>query len=430
MRYSGDVVTKMLSDVVLPSMVRIRQTFDRQYLPDVSAEVQRELREKRMGDQLKPRMKVAVTCGSRGITDIALVVKEVCSFVKACSADPFILPAMGSHGGDATGQREILESYGVTEDFCGAPIRATAQSTLIGYTNENEGVYINSYAAQADRIIIINRIKAHTDFRGPYESGILKMMVVGLGGIDGAQRFHERGPAVLSERLQALGDVVIKNAPILCGVGILENAYDETRKISVMRKEEILTREPELLREAKQYMGRLMFDDIDLLIVDQFGKDISGSGMDPNIAGTFVPPMKHERLRVNKRTVLDLTENSHGNFAGIGSVDTITKRCFEKFDLEKTYPNCIVDTTVDTFKAPLIFNCDFEAIAACIKLARGIDRGNPRIVRIRDTLHVSEFLISAALVPLAKENSDITILSEAKPMQFDSRGDLVDRRVI
>ena len=226
-----------------------------------------------------------------GNSEYKFIIREICTCVKERGAKPFIVPSMGSHGGaTAEGQREIIESYGVTEEFCGAPIRSCMDVRRIGSTEDGRDVFIDKIASEADGIIVAGRVKPHTDFRGPYESGLMKMMVIGLGKQRGAETFHEEGPEHMARNLQLYGKAILENAPILFGIAILENAYDETAKIEALLADEFIDKEPELLLEARTLMPKSYIQDVDLLIVDRIGKDISGDGMDPNITGRFCNP--------------------------------------------------------------------------------------------------------------------------------------------
>ncbi len=262
---------------------------------------------------------------------------------------------MGSHGGaTAEGQRRVIEGYGVTEAFIGCEIRSSMETVLIGTAPNGKPVRIDKNACEADGIIVCGRVKPHTGFRGPYESGIMKMMAIGLGKQFGAEIIHEDGFGRFREYIPMFGTVILRNAPILCGLALLENGYDQTREIVSLTPEEIITKEPELLLRAKGYMPRILFDSCDVLIVDQMGKNISGDGMDPNISGRFPTPFAEGGINAQRVAVLDLTEESHGNACGIGLADITTSRLFHKIDLEQTYPNAITNTVVGEMKIPMI----------------------------------------------------------------------------
>ena len=425
MNPESGIVSKLVSDAIIPKMIRIRQNFPRPVIKDLPKHIAGQLQLDGIAETIKPGMNIAITCGSRGISNIQHIIREICNFVKLQGAAPFILPSMGSHGGaSAEGQRKIIEGYGVTEEFCGAPIKASTEVIEIGITEEYHHVFINKNAANADGIIVVGRIKPHTDFRGPYESGIMKMMVIGLGGQHGAQVFHQNGPKYMAHLLPLFGNVIIKNAPILFAIGIIENAYNETAKIVSIPRDKIAEMEPELLKEARTLMGRLLFDEVDVLIVDRVGKDISGDGMDPNITGTFSTPYATGGLKAKKRVVLDLTDETRGNMVGIGMADTTTLRCFHKCDFEASYPNALTCTVFDPFRIPLIMKNDKEAISACLKYGGENDKENPRVMRIQDTMHITEIWISEAMLKEAEANPSIEILSAPQSMPFDKNGNL------
>ena len=270
------VVNEIIKDVPIPRMVKIKQSFERTCLEDISGEVLKQLNVEKVKEQLRPGDKIAVAVGSRGIYQHALVVKTVVDFLKTCGTEPFIVAAMGSHGGATVeGQKSILDGYGITEEYCGCPVKIGKESWLIGQTEDGNPVYIDQYAAKADGIVIINRIKPHTAFRGPYESGLMKMLAIGLGKQKGAEACHLAGFENMAENIPKFGRAVLKNAKILFGVALLENAYDRTREIVVLTGNEIEKEEPELLERAKSYMPKILIEHADLLIVEQIGKNFS-----------------------------------------------------------------------------------------------------------------------------------------------------------
>lgn len=418
------VVRRMLSDAEIPRMALVRQNFPRPRVENIPEKIRELLERPPYLDTIRPGMEVAITCGSRGIANIPCIIREICSFVRRHGAKPFIVPAMGSHGGaTAEGQREILAGLGVTEETCGAEIRSDMNTVSIGQTEDGRTVYMNRHAAGADGIIVVGRIKPHTDFRGPYESGIMKMMVIGLGKQRGAEIFHQDGPRYMAQNIPLFGKAVLAHANILFALAILENAYDETARLEAILPHEIESREPPLLEEAKRLMPQSYIQDVDLLVVDQVGKDISGDGMDPNITGRFCNPYVSGGMHATKMAILDLSEASHGQMVGLGYGDTTTLRCFRKCDLEASYPNALTSTSFIPFRIPLILPSDREAIGACMKyLGERADR--PRVIRIHDTLHLSEIWISEGLLEEAAAHPNIEILSDPAYMPFDQAGNL------
>jgi len=419
-------ISEILKDTKLPKMVRVRQEFDPAKIEDVPEELQRQLSRMQIASTVHAGMSIAITCGSRGIDNYALVIKEVVEFCKSKGAKPFIIPAMGSHGGaTAQGQRQICESYGVTEEYCGCPIRATMEVSHIGFTPEGHRVYIDKYAAEADGIIVINRIKNHTAFRGQYESGIMKMMTIGLGKQYGASVCHRTGYKHMARLIPLFGNTILHNSNVLFAVGLVENSYDKTYKIAALTKEEIPVEEPKLLALAKEKIPRLLPGSSDVLVVDWIGKNISGAGMDPNITGTKSSPYTGDRnFTAGKIAVLDLTEESHGSVHGVGYADVICRRVFEKADLSATYPNSITSTTLKADAIPVMMQNDRETIQCAVKTCNTEDPDNLSIIRIKDTLHISEILVSVGMLNKIKEIPGLTVIGEPEDWEFDDNGNL------
>lgn len=420
------VVNDIIKDIPLPNMVKVRQEFDRTRLENVAAEVRKSLERREILGNLRPGMTVAVAVGSRGISNHALIVRETVRFLRDHGARPFIVSSMGSHGGaTAEGQRAILEGYGIREEYCGCPVKAGTDCALIGYTGDGSPVYIDRYAAEADGIVLVNRIKPHTAFRGPYESGLMKMMAIGLGKQKGAETCHAAGFENMAENIPRFAAAVLKNCNILAGIAILENAYDETREVIALAADEIPAKEPELLERAKRYMPRILVDHVDLLVVGQIGKNFSGDGMDPNIAGTFATKCASGGLNTKRVAVLDISDESHGNGVGFGMADVSTRRAYEKFDFEMSYPNALTCLVSQVVKVPMIFDSDQLCLKAGIKLCAGIEHRNARVVYIHNTLKLGEIYISANLVPQAEAVEGVTVAGEERPMEFDGNGNLI-----
>jgi len=423
----GNVVTALASTEKLPKMVKVKQLFDRShYTPEEIPEiVHRELDREEMRARIKPGMSIAITCGSRGVANIAIITKAIVDFVKECGGVPFVFPAMGSHGGaTAEGQVEILTGYGVTEEFIGCPIKASMEVVQIGETPSGMPVYVDKYAYEADGIILCGRVKAHTAFRGPYESGILKMAVIGMGKQKGAERVHKDGFYELGIMLPIIAKVIFENTKVLGAVALGENAFDQTCIIEGMLVEEIFDKEPDVLRRSKERLGKIYFDNIDVLVVDRIGKDISGDGMDPNITGRFAVPYIEGDLKVQHIAVLDLTEETHGNCNGLGLADVTTKRCVDKIDIDCTYPNVVTSTVLCTPKIPLFTHTDEACIQIALRTCNYIDREHPRVVHIVDTMNVEEIYISEHMLEEAEANPNIEVLSGPEPWPFDENGNL------
>lgn len=423
----GNVVTALARTVELPKMVKVRQKLDHTNIPraEIPAKVRQELLDCGMAQRIHKGDSIAITCGSRGVANIALIIKAIVDFVKEQGGEPFVFPAMGSHGGaTAEGQREILTGYGVTEEYLGCPIRATMEVDRLGQTPDGMPVFIDRYAHAADGIILCGRVKAHTAFRGPYESGILKMAVIGMGKQHGAQTVHRDGFKALGELLPVIGKVILDNAKVLGAVALVENAFDQTCIISGMLKEEIMEKEPPLLKRSKEFLGKIFFDDIDVLVVDRIGKDISGDGMDPNITGRFAVPYVKGEKNVQHIAVLDLTEETHGNCNGLGLADVTTKRLVDKIDVDCTYPNVVTSTVLCTPKIPLFTHSDKSCIQIALRTCNYIDREHPRIVHIRDTMNLEQIEISEAMLAEAQASEHIEVLSQPEDWKFNEEGNL------
>lgn len=420
-------VADLVGDTKLPKMFKVKQTFPRPMIKkeDIPELIKNLLMDEKISSLVKPEMKIAITAGSRGIANVALTTKCLVDFVKSKGAYPFIVPAMGSHGGaTAEGQKELLKGYGITEAYVGCPIVSSMQVKKIGVNEEGMDVFIDKNAAEADGIILGCRIKPHTAFRGPYESGIMKMMAIGLGKQHGAEVCHEAGFKNMAKYVPMFGKAIIKNAPILFALPTIENAFDETCKIVAVRADEIEEREPVLLKEAFSYMPKIMVDSCDVLVVDQIGKNFSGDGMDPNITGTFCSPYASGGIKAQRVAVLDLSPETHGNGIGLGYSSATTKRVFDKLDLSSMYPNAITCTVLGGVRIPIIMESDRETIQVCLRTCNEIDKKNARIVRIPNSLHIEHIMLSEAYYEEAKANPNIVIESEISEWDFDDDGNL------
>lgn len=418
-------VAATVSGQRIPKMCKVRQEFDNFKIPDIEAEVRQKLKRPGTLDRIKPGYKIAITAGSRGVANISRITRVVVDEVKRAGGAPFIIPSMGSHGGaTAEGQLAVLANYDITETTIGCPVISSMATVQIGISSQNKPVHIDKTASEADGIIVINRIKPHTAFRGTYESGLLKMITIGLGKQYGAEICHSDGFEHMEENVTSLARVTLETHKILLGLAIIENAYHNTRRIEAIPAENIFREEPALLVEAKANMPGILFKKIDVLIVDQIGKNISGDGMDPNITGTFCSPCAAGGSTQQRTVVLDITDESDGNGIGLGMADFSVPRALDKVNLEMTYPNAITSTALETAKIPLIMANDRLAIQAAIKTCNNIDYKNPQIVRITDTLKLDEILISESLLDAAKDNPKIQILGEPQELVFNERGNL------
>lgn len=426
----GGVVSQLLAGVPIPPMFLAEQTFSHSSIPpkDIPSVVANQLSQEPFRSKLRSGMQVAITAGSRGIANVALITKSVVDFVRSTGAIPFIVPAMGSHGGaTAQGQLDILAGYGITPESMGCEIRSSMEVVELGVSDTGMPVYLDKNACQSDGIILSCRLKPHSSFRGPYESGPCKMMTVGLGKQKGAERVHADGMDRISRNIPSMAKVVLEKAPILFAIPCLENAYDETCIIEAIDKDDILVREPKLLEQAFGLMPSLLVQEGDVLIVDEIGKNYSGTGVDPNITGTFSTEHVHGGVKVQRTCFLDLSEASHGNSNGVGLASAITKRFFDKIDLEMMYPNAITSTVLSSVRIPFLAASDKEAIQLCIRTCTGINREDPRVIRIPNSLHVGRIMLSRAYYDdvLAGRWPGVRPCSQPEELRFDKSGTLL-----
>ena len=426
----GGVVSQLLADVPIPPMFLAEQSFPRPVIKpeDIPGVVEQQLSREPFRSKLRPGMQVAITAGSRGIANVALITRSIVDFVRACGATPFIVPAMGSHGGaTAQGQLDILSGYGITPETMGCEIRSSMEVVELGVSDTGMPVYLDKNAYQSDGIILSCRLKPHNAFRGPYESGPCKMMTVGLGKQKGAERVHADGMDRIGRNIPSMAKVVLEKAPILFAIPCLENAYDETCMLEAIDRDDILTREPELLKKAFGFMPSLLVGEGDVLIVDETGKNYSGTGVDPNITGTFSTEYAHGGVKVQRTCFLDLSDVSHGNSLGVGLASVITKRFFDKIDLEMMYPNCITSTVLASARIPCVVASDKEAIQMCIRTCNRIDKNDPRVIRIPNSLHIGRIMLSRAYYQdvLAGKWPGLTALSQPEALRFDENGALL-----
>ena len=369
-----------------------------------------------------------MTAGSRGIADIALITSTVIECIKRCGGEPFVLPAMGSHGGaTAAGQVEVLASYGISEKTMGVPVKATMEVVQVNELEDGTPVLVNPLALEADGIVVINRIKPHTSFRGEFESGLMKMLTVGLGSHKGATLAHSQGAQGLTRMVPGIASAMLEKVSVLMGVAIVENAYEKVARIVAIPAEQIEQQEPRLLVEARDNMARLLVQGIDLLIVDEMGKDISGTGMDTNVLGRMMlPGVKEPDVPgVSRIVVRDLSERTHGNANGVGLADIITRRLFDRIDFKATYANAFTSTFLNRAYIPVIMETDRDAIAAGFEVLGLADPSQARVARIRNTLELEHIEISEALVREFGDHADLEQESDLQPMSFSEEGSLL-----
>jgi hypothetical protein len=420
-----------LTNTQFPRMARVKQRFARPTLTNIPGGVSSELTALALEDRIKPGDTVAVAAGSRGIANIDTIVRAVVDHVKSLGGVPFVFPAMGSHGGaTAEGQAEVLHHYGITEETMGCPIRCTMEVVEVGQLDNGTPVYLDRYAHEADHVGLINRVKPHTDFHGSIESGLCKMMAIGIGKQHGASHYHK---AFLRYDFQDIvlgaAGMHLERSAIAFGLAVMENAYDETASVTAVGPDDLIQVEQKLIGEARSLMGRLPVDELDCLIVDQMGKNISGTGMDTNLIGRAMfpdlyplPPGCPSIMRIFVR---GLTPESDGNASGIGFADVATQRLIDSIDRHSTMMNAFTANTPHGMKTPVAFDTDRDALAWVLNTLGLTEPEDSRTVRIHTTLHIDEVLVSEALLPEVRENPSLEIIGEPSEMAFDATGDLL-----
>ncbi len=420
-----------MSAMTFPRMVEVQQKIRSLKLDDYISAIREELRKKRLDEKVNAGSRIAVTAGSRGIAHYAEILSTVIEEVKKAGGEPFIVPAMGSHGGATPeGQLEVLRSLGITAETVGAPIRSSMEVDEIGRMENGAPVYIDRIASKADGIIVIGRVKPHTDFKGRIESGLMKMMAVGLGKQKGAEMIHWYLSEGYHKLIPAAARLIMEKTPVLLGLAILENASHETAIVKALEPDEIEEEEAKLLEKSKELLARIPFRELDVLIVEEIGKNISGVGMDTNVTGRFWLPGETDPRapKIKKIVVLDLSEATHGNAIGIGLADITTKKVVSKIDYDATYVNCLTQGSTETAKMPPFLPNDRDAIATALRTCGPIDPKEAKVVRIKNTLELGKLWISENLAEMVKSNPDLSkrveILSEPREMQFDVLGTL------
>jgi hypothetical protein len=412
-----------------PQMFRVRQKFDGPQVEDIPGEVRRELQRLGLESKVKPGQSVAITCGSRGINNIHLIIKAAVQHFLSIGAKPFIVPAMGSHGGGtAEGQRGIIEGYGVTEEFCGCPIRASMETVVVCQTDEGFPVHFDRFAYEADHVVVCGRVKPHTDFKGEIESGLMKMMLIGLGKHNGALVYHAAIQDYnFGQIVRSVGHQVLAKCPILAGLAVVENGYDQTAKIAAVHAHELEEREKELLVLAKKWMPRLPFQRVDVLFIDQMGKNISGAGFDTNVVGRKYDDHKaaeHEFPKVKRIVIRSLTEETHGNASGIGMAEFCTTRTVRQTDLRITRINCLTSGHVSACMLPVDFETDREILDAALPTIGLTTSPQAKILWIHNTLDLAEVECSRVFLDEARGRDDLEILTDLRDIPFDTEGNL------
>ena len=424
------IIDDLLSDVRLPRMVRVRQVFPDDALRDVEASLREAMRAPAIAARVRPGMRIAVGVGSRGLAQLPLLARVVTDELRRAGAQPFIVPAMGSHGGaTAQGQLGMLEALGVTEAGAGCPIVSSMDTVQLGELANGLPVLMDRNAMEADGIVVINRVKPHTSFSGPNESGLVKMITIGLGKQKGAESCHARGFGEMAQNIVDMARVKLAKSRVLFGVATVENAYEHIARVAAVPAENMIEEEQALLAEAKNLMPSILFNPMDVLVVDEMGKEFSGTGTDPHITGRTSTPFVQAQQRIARMVILDLSERSHGNATGVGLADICTRRLFDKIDLNPTYANHITSTVLAHAKIPMIMDSDLRAMQLAVRTcgAAGLER--VRMVHLPNTLHLEHIEISEGLLQEARSNPRIEVLGEPRAWSFDARGQLEGRAV-
>ena len=414
-----------------PEIFRIRQKFDRPVVEDIPSEVASELSRLNLDTTIQPGQSVAITAGSRGIANIHIIIKSIVDHLKGLGAEPFVVPAMGSHGGaTAEGQQGIVEGYGITEDYVGCPIRSSMETVIVCDAKEGFPVHFDKNAYGADHVVVCGRVKPHTTFVGDIESGLMKMMLIGLGKYEGAKTYHRAiKDHSFGQIVRSVAKEVLSKCRIVAGLAIVENGYDETARITAVGPNEFEEREKELLVLAKQWMPRLPFKQADLLVVDQIGKNISGSGMDSNVVGRkFLEHRAGDDEWPKVRTIFlrGLTEETHGNATGIGMAEFALTRAVDAMDVAITRRNCITGGSPTGAMIPLHYQTDKEVLEATLPEMGLTAVPDTKVMWIHNTLEVSELECSVAYLNEARQSNEIEILSEPRPLPLDNAGNLPD----
>jgi hypothetical protein len=423
-----EAVRGLTFDAPFPRMIPVRQRFDSPQIADVAGATTRALEPLR--ERVRPGMSVALTAGSRGIHDKPAVLRAAGDWLRSLGAEPFVVPAMGSHGGaTADGQVQLLADLGMTEQTLGMPIRATMETVELDRLPGGPAVHLDAHAAKADGILAVNRIKAHTDFQGEVESGLAKIVAIGLGKQRGAEGIHRFGPANLGIWIPQVARRIIETGKILGGLAIVENAFDRAARIDLVAARDIGgPAETALLAAAKQLMARIPFETIDVAVLDVMGKNISGSGMDTNVIGRMMirGSAEFETPRIATIAVLDVTDASHGNAIGVGLADFIPFRILEKIDLRAAYINAMTSGLGGPQRGqlPMALPTDRDAVAAAILTCGRPDPEGVRLVRLRSTLDLEELLVSESLRAQVEDRPDLEITGEARRLAFDPDGRL------
>jgi hypothetical protein len=420
--FHGDLIVQ-----TIPSLAPVRQVLSQPTVADIAGETRRQWQQSRLAQRIRPGDRVAVGVGSRGIKNVALLTKATLDYLHDLGAKPFVVAAMGSHGGATSeGQRQLLGEYGVSEDKLGVPVKTDMTSVQIGVNSWGEPVWWDRNALEADAVITISRVKAHTDFRGQFESGLLKMLVIGLGKREGAAQHHRWGMRGLRDMLPETAKVVLDKTKFAAGLAVLENANEETARLQAVDRDDVFAVEPGLLIESRRLMGQLPFAQLDLLVIGEIGKNYSGAGIDPNVVGRLLieGSPEPESPRITRICCLDLSPESHGNGTGVGIADLTTDRLLAQIDPVPFRMNNLTACFLWRSKLPIAFPTDRECIAMGIQTCWQPKPEALRMAVIPNTLEVAELWVSPPLVEEALGRKDLAVLGDARPLPFDASGNL------
>ena len=412
-----------------PNIFRVRQHFDAPRVDDVAGEVAKQLSQLQLGEKIQPGQSVAISAGSRGIANIQIIIKAVADHLNSIGAAPFIVPAMGSHGGGtAEGQQGILEQYGITEQFCGCPIKASMETVIVCDAAEGFPVHFDKHAHEADHVMVVGRVKPHTNFSGDIESGLMKMMLIGLGKHAGAKIYHRAiKDYTFGQIVRSVGREVLAKCRIVAGLGIVENSYDETARIEAVAPNDFEEREKQLLVLAKKWMPQLPFESADILVLDEIGKDISGSGMDTNVVGRKYHDHKaaeDETPKIKNIIVRGLTSATHGNASGIGLAEFCRSSLVEQMDARITRINCITGGHSTGAMVPLDYETDREILDVALVSIGLTEPPNAGFMWARNTLDIAEIECSEVYLEEARGRDDLEVLCEPRPMPLGDDGNL------
>ena len=419
----------------LPDIFRVRQHFEAPQLDDVPVEVEAQLKRLSLGGKIKSGESVAITAGSRGIAGIHEIIKAIAGHLTRLGAKPFIVPAMGSHGGgSAEGQRRIVESYGITEEFCGCPIRASMETVTVCDAREGFPVHFDQHAYSADHVVVCNRVKSHTGFAGDIESGLMKMMLIGLGKHAGALIYHRAiKDYSFGQIVRSVAKEVLSKCSVLAGVAIVENCNSRTAKIEAVAPEDFEDREKALLLQAKEWMPRLPFKAVDVLVLDEIGKNVSGAGLDPNVVGRKAllhRAAEHEYPKVRLIAVRDITPESHGNACGVGLVEFCRSRIIEKMDVDSTRVNVLTGGLGVEAMIPLHYQTDREMLDIMMTQIGLTEPVDSKLLWVRSTNAVGKVECSQTYLEEARDRDDLEILTDLRPLSFDETGNLSDEHML